>query len=63
MLYQQIDRAQADLRSLHRLNSPFAGLATGDKDVIRKKAKQELRSAQKALKEHHFICDICDKED
>jgi hypothetical protein len=62
-LYHRIDRAQADLRNLHKLDSPFAGLAPSDKDIIRKKAKQELRSANKALKEHHFVCDICDKED
>jgi hypothetical protein len=51
MLYQQIERAQTDLRNHNKLDSPFARLAVGDKDAIRKKAKEELRSANGALKE------------
>jgi hypothetical protein len=60
MLYQQIECAQTDLRNHNKLDSPFACLAVGDKDVMR---TEELRSANEALKEDPFDCNICDKED
>jgi hypothetical protein len=31
-LYQRIDRARAEIRNLHKIDSPFAGIATTDKE-------------------------------
>jgi hypothetical protein len=52
MLYQQIERAQTDLRNHNKLDSPFARLAVWGQG--RDEEEGQLRSANEALKEDHF---------
>jgi hypothetical protein len=62
-LLKQIDYARAELRKVRSPDSPSAKLSKPDKLALEKRARQELRLASRALKEHHFVCEACDKED
>jgi hypothetical protein len=49
------------LGRVRKPNSPSGHLATADKLSLEKKAKQDLRLANRALKEHNFTCDSATK--
>jgi hypothetical protein len=60
-LQKRISFAKTELRNVR--NPESKGLSEADKSALEKRARQDLRLASRALREHHFVCEICDKED
>lgn len=61
-LLKRISYAQSELRNV-RQPGVMPRLSESDKRALEKRAKKDMRLARRALRDHHFICEICDRED
>jgi hypothetical protein len=60
-LLKRISYAQSVLRNVRKPGA-MPNLSESDKKALEKRAKQDMRLANSALKEHHLVCEICDQE-